>query len=272
MSIDASFHAKYQAGQERARVQAEEKDGHIFVPDLEPEGKVDWVLVCMEPSLDGWTTGVTPQERRESAAKKIGEGFRNHLPSGNVAILHFCTSHYLCTPDQRYHIIDLSKGAMLVEDASRDRQTRWSRWYPLVQEEIELVTTPKAGIIAVGGKVHEFLVEQRAKQRLPRRLVDKIVHYSDSAKKWWRDGIKDHEDEFEAFKVKDKVSLYDLEITARDVMRSGRVSTKICDEEISQLRELQLNASQKGLISRQHLMFNYKLAFESMRQKLECSG
>src|ERR1039457_2928740 len=57
---------------------------------------------------------------------------------------------YCCVGPKRYHITDFSKGAMLVKGADQERTQRYDRWYPLLQEEIHLVATSDATIVAVG--------------------------------------------------------------------------------------------------------------------------
>lgn len=65
------------------------------------------------------------------------------------------------------------------------------------------------------------------------------------------------EDSFKAFTG--SVSLDNLVATARNVLRSARVPAVMRDETLSRLERGQLTTS------RQELIFNYKLAFESMR-------
>jgi hypothetical protein len=83
-----------------------EADGDVFLPNSEPLGPVDYVFVCMEPSLGRWARSA------DEAKSKVDAGFRNFLPSDEIAILHFCIREYLLEPAQRYHITDVSKGAM----------------------------------------------------------------------------------------------------------------------------------------------------------------
>lgn len=116
MRVDGSFQAAYRNLEGRMKGLAE-ADGHIFLPNPEPEGPVDYVLICMEPSLGRWAR--SPEE----AKSKVDAGFRNFLFSTEVSILHFCIRHYLCKPTQRYHITDFSKGAMLVKGAGRKDST-----------------------------------------------------------------------------------------------------------------------------------------------------
>ena len=88
-----------------------ETDGDVFLPNPEPLGPVEYVFVCMEPSLGRWARSA------DEARAKVEAGFQNFISSIEDFILHFCMQQYLCEPTQRYHITDLSKGAMLVERA-----------------------------------------------------------------------------------------------------------------------------------------------------------
>jgi hypothetical protein len=100
-----------------------EADGDIFVPNPEPLGPVDYVFICMEPSLGRWAPSP------DVARAKVEAGFRNFVFSIEDFILHFCIKQYLCEPTQRYLITDWSKGAMLVEQAGVARTDRYDRWY-----------------------------------------------------------------------------------------------------------------------------------------------
>ena len=242
MLIDGSFHAAYRKLEERMKVLAE-ADGDVFLPNPEPEGPVHYVLICMEPSLG---------RSADQVRSEVEAGARNFLSSMEDFILHFCVRRYLCGPAQRYHVTDFSKGAMLVDRAGIDRAQRYERWYALLQEEIDLVATPGAGIVAVGK-----VVAQHLQRRSFRRPFTRVIHYSGQAARARSAGIVGHEDAFQAFK--DSVSLDDLVATAVDVFREARVPAAIHDETLARLARSQLSTS------RQQLIFNYKIAFESMR-------
>lgn len=223
-----------------------EADGDVFLPNPEPECPVQYVLICMEPSLGRWAPTA------DQARSKVKSGFRNFLPSDEVSILHFCIRRYLCRPAERYHITDFSKGAMLVDRAGIGRVQRYERWYTLLEEEIDLVATPRARIVAVGNAVSEQLKRQGFL-----RPFAQIIHYSSQAGLARSKGIKDREDSFQVFK--DSVSLEDVVATAKDVLTSARVPANICYETLSRLKKFQLTTS------RQQFIFNYKVAFESIR-------
>ena len=225
-----------------------EKDRDVFLPNPEPEGPAQYVLICMEPSLHGWARSP------DHARSRVEGGFRNFLLSVEVLILHFCIRRYLCKPEQPYHITDLSKGAMPVRRARSARFRRYDRWYPFLQEEIELVATPDAGIVAVGNIVSQYL----ERQDFPRPFT-KVIHYSGQAGRARSKGIEGHKDSFRAFR--DSVSLEDVIATAEDVLTAARVPTEICDEALSLLERSQITTS------RQQLIFNYKVAFETMRAR-----
>jgi len=223
-----------------------EADGDVFLPNPEPQGPVDCVLICMEPSLGGWASSA------DHARQRVEEGFRNFLASIDTQILHFCIRRYLCGPGERYHITDFSKGAMPIKHAALGRAERYERWYMLLQEEIGLVAAPDAGIIAVGNAV-----EQHLQRRCFPRPFARILHYSGLAARGRQAGIVGHEDDFEAFC--DTVSLEDVITTAEDVLRESGVPGCICDDAVAQLARSELTTSRKKLI------FNYKMAFEAMR-------
>jgi hypothetical protein len=245
MRIDAAFQAAYLKLEIRMKTLAE-ADGHVFLPNPEPLGPVDYVFVCMEPSLRRWA------RKADEAKSKVEAGLRNFIGSIEVSILHFCIRRYLCGTEERYHITDLSKGAMLVKHAPLARVERYDRWYGLLQEEIELVATPHARIVAVGNVVGDYLERQRFA-----RPFTRVIHYSGLAGRKRRAGITGHEKRFKEFIG--SVSLNDLVTTMEDVFKTAHLPAEICDEALSELTGRQLT------ISRQELIFNYKLAFESLR-------
>lgn len=252
MRVAGSFHAAYRDLEGRMEALAEE-DGDVFLPSPEPERPVDHVFNCMEPSLGRWARSA------ERAKSKVDAGSRNFLYSIEDFILHFCIRHYLCEPTQRYHITDFSKGSMLVERARLARRQRYDKWYPLLQEEIDLVATSDATIVAVGKHVFRHL-ERRGFQR----PFTQIIHYSRLAGSARRAAIVGHEDDFEAFRV--SVSIKDVAASAEAILRETHVPTEMCEETLSRLSKSQLSTS------RQQFIFCYKLAFESIRARGQSEG
>jgi hypothetical protein len=237
------FQAAYRALEERMRALAE-SDGDIFLPNPLPSGPVQHVFICMEPSLGG--------RPADEVRSRIQAGSRNFLHSIEDFILHFAARRYLCGPGERYHITDVSKGAMPTRQAGDGRQDRYDRWHVLLQDEIDLVATPDVNIFAVGKAVADHL-ERHDFQRPFTRLL----HYSPQAAYWRDRAIEGREKAFEAFR--DAVTLDDLITTAEKVFESTQVPDRFRDETLSQLRDRQLTPSRKKLI------FNYKITFESAR-------
>jgi hypothetical protein len=132
MPIDTPFHAAYRDLETRMKALAE-SDNDIFLPNPEPKGPAHFILICMEPSLGHWARSA------EDAHAKVETGFRNFLSSLEDFILHFAASHYLCKPEESYHVTDISKGAMVVKRAAKERWERYDRWYPLLLEELQLL-------------------------------------------------------------------------------------------------------------------------------------
>jgi hypothetical protein len=223
-----------------------ESDGDVYLPVVEPEGLAPYVLIGMEPSLGWWARSA------DEARSKVERGFRNFLFSIEDFILHFCIQHYLCGPGERYHLTDLSKGAMLVDHANVARVERYDRWFGLLQEEIDLVATPNALIVAIGEAVATHL-----RRRCFPRPFTQILHYSGQAGRARHTGIRGHEQRFRDFLG--SVSMDDLNTTAQHLFEAARVPREIRDEALLRLASTQLTAS------RQALIFNYKLSFESMR-------
>lgn len=246
MQRDPSFRAAYQELEARMKVLAE-RDGDIFLPNPEPEGRVDYLLICMEPSLGRWASSA------EEARSRVESGFRNFLSSIEDFILHFCVRRYLCSPAERYHMTDFSKGAMRVERAGLDRILRYNRWYSLLREEVELCTTANSAIIAVGGAVAQHLT----RREFPRPF-SRVIHYSGQAARARRDGIAGREDDFNAFNG--SVCLDEILSAAEQVFQAAQAAAEIRDKTMARLAGSQLTTS------RQQLIFNYKVAFESLRE------
>ena len=245
MCIGDDFRAAYRELEVRMEALAE-ADGDVFLPNPEPLGPVEYVFVCMEPSLGRWARSAA------EARSKIEAGFRNFVSSVEDFIFHFCIRQYLCEPTQRYHITDLSKGAMLVKDADVARTERYDRWYDLLIEELNLVARPEAGIFAVGNVVARHL----ARRAFPRPFT-KVIHYSGAAARARAAGITGHEDSFSEFRS--SVSLDRFLATAADVLVAAAVPASHRDDTLARLARIRLTES------RLQLIFNYKLAFEAIQ-------
>src|SRR5581483_6448975 len=96
---------------EQEFAQAAAVDGDVYLPNFTPSGPVDAVLIGMEPSLGRWA------RTSSEAAAKIAAGFRNFMWSPEDFILHYAARRSLCSRAGTYHITDISKGAMTVENA-----------------------------------------------------------------------------------------------------------------------------------------------------------
>jgi hypothetical protein len=247
MPIDTNLREAYRALEERMKTLAED-DGDIYLPNPEPDGSADYIVICMEPSLGRWA------HSQEEARLKVATGFRNFLFSIEDFILHFCIRHYLCGPGQRYHITDLSKGALLTERAGIARQQRYDRWYSLFEEEIRVVATSDAKFVAVGNAVAGHLV----RRGFPRPFT-KIIHYSGRAAKARKDGIVGHEKAFEAFRA--SFSVVDFFADAQKVLEAARVPCSFAEEVLLRLGNSHLS------LSRIMLMFNYRTAFGVIRNE-----
>lgn len=221
-------------------------DGAAFLPNIKPVSSVDYVFICMEPSLGRWARTVG------EARDKVADGFRNFTSSIEDFILHFCIQNYLCKPTQRYHITDLSKGAMLVQHAGDMRIQRYNEWYGLLLEEMDIVG-PKAGIFAVGNVVANYLA--RAQPAFPRDFTQ-VIHYSPLAGRARIAGVVGHEKDFESFQ--NSVTLADLIATAKNVLKVSDIPESIRDATLNRMAMRTLTESQQKLI------FNYKLAFEKI--------
>lgn len=244
MPTDGDLQSAYRALEDRMKALAEAQGG-VFLPNPRPEGSVHYVFVCMEPSLGGRSADET--------RARVRAGDLNFLSSIEDFILHFAVRRYLCKPTERYHITDLSKGAMSVQSARSARIERYNAWFPLLKAEIDLVASPSARIVAVGADAYKYLEQAGLGRPLTR-----VLHYSGQAARARARAIRGREESFQAFR--DSVSLADVLGTAGDVLAAAGVPTAIRDETLRRLRARQLTSS------RQQLVFHYKTAFETVRE------
>ena len=116
----------------RERVEDDRVKGidSVFLPNMEPAGPVDYILIGMEPSLGNWSgrKEQDPDERMRTAKEKIDNGFRNFC---GVWILHHPVKKYLCRDDETYYVTDLAKGAMLTNSPGAGDKRKYQDWYAL---------------------------------------------------------------------------------------------------------------------------------------------
>ena len=81
-----TFHHAYRDLEGRFRALAE-TDGDVYLPNVEPPGRVAYVFIAMEPSLGRWAR--SPHEARA----KVAAGFRNFVADevgdDHIAVLRF---------------------------------------------------------------------------------------------------------------------------------------------------------------------------------------
>jgi hypothetical protein len=94
MGTAEGLHTAYRGLEERQKALVE-VDGDILLPNPEPSGPVDYVLLCMEPSL-GWWARTT-----DDARLRVAGGFRNFLFSTEDFIVHTAISHHRLVPKER---------------------------------------------------------------------------------------------------------------------------------------------------------------------------
>ena len=126
----------------------------VFLPNVKPTGQVDYVLVGMEPGLNGMDS--------ETARNKIAVcEFENwgRYPQTNTLV--FAVWKYLCDKDKtKYYFTDLAHGAMNGKAKGAQDLARYERWYPLFEEELALFAKPNAKIISIGLTASKFLTEK----------------------------------------------------------------------------------------------------------------
>lgn len=215
----------------------------VFLPNIRPEGPVDFVLVAQEPSGGKGDT--------VKALEGIKRGERNFSGSVEDFILHFCVQEYLCQGGKTYYLTDLAKGAMPTKFADQNRIERYERWYPLLQRELRVVANPGMRIIPIGKKVDDFLKQKS----LDWPLEERILHYAKSAAKHRGKERKLHPEAYRRFCS--EVSLSRVEQAAKEVLAQARTPESLLNHKLNRLR-----AGSSLTFSRKKLMFDYKVAFE----------
>ena len=265
-----AFEDEYEALEEEFRRQVESDNGHfepetksVYLPNIRPEGPVDFVFVGMEPSLGGWAWDTTEKSAMQMAEGKIRQGFKNFALTLEDFIFHHCIREYLCERDRTYYITDLSKGAMLTKLADDKRKERYEKWFPLLERELNLVAKeiPASGrrtqVIAVGkSQVGKFL----SKKQLPNCVcyAGAILHYSKVANVYRGTQKKMYPEQYSEFAL--SVTLKDITQTAEIVMREGGMGTFVdCT-----LKKLEKKSDLTDSLKK--LMFDYKIWFEDIRE------
>ncbi len=159
----------------------------IYLPNVRPTGKVDYVLVGMEPSQGKWAKNL------DHAREKIDGGFRNFC---GVEILHFPIREYLLRDGETYYLTDLAKGAILTKSPDAGNAKKYDAWYPLLEKELDLVAKPDAKVIAIGSKVDGFL---KKKKLCGRVYAGSIPHYSTQVARDRGKQIEDRKEEYKNF-------------------------------------------------------------------------
>ena len=217
-----------------------------YLPNPEPLGAAQYVLICMEPSLGRWANTA------EHARSRVEAGFRNFLFSIEDFIFHFCVRRYLCRPEERYHVTELSKERCwsLVRDlqGSSDMTDGTRCW----RKRSTSVPLPVLASLRLERSFRSIWRDGGS-----RRSFTRVIHYSGQAAPARTAGIVGREDAFQAFE--DSVSIEDVVVTAEETLKAANVSSGMRDHTLSRLVRSQLTTSRKQLI------FSYKIAFEAMR-------
>ena len=167
----------------------------VYLPCVEPESQVDYVIVGMEPSF-GWADGIVDAEEKiKQGARNFGRPENDREP---LALFMLSIERFLCKKGETYHLTDVSKGAMPVTVADLDRARRYEEWYPLLLKEIEIVGKPGAPVIAIGRKVEKFL-KRRDIESDTGRPLHTVTHYSLQASAYFKREVEKDYEGFEAF-------------------------------------------------------------------------
>lgn len=216
-----------------------------YLPNIEPEGPADFILVGMEPSGSA-------DESDPSLCHEKPVCPRNFSCSIEDFILHFCIRKYLFADKQTYHITDVAKGGMPTQQAHKTAGKRWEEWYPLLCQELKLVAKPDAPVIAVGKGVGDFL-----KRKETRDYKGSLLHFSNNANIARTIAPQLLYEQYKEFST--TLRWDDVVHNASDVMKGG---------EFDKWRSQTLQRLKRGESeSRKMLMFTYKCQFDAILGK-----
>jgi hypothetical protein len=241
-----NFYTAYQNLQDRFYKQARH-DGDIYLPNIIPNGPVDYVLVSMEPSLGFWAKSGN-KISAQKAEDLIQKGFKNFLLTYENFIVHYAAQKYLCKNKQTYYMTDISKGAMVVKKANINRQERYERWFSLLQEELDLVSKPTTKIYAIGKAVANFLESHAIKPEAT------LLHYSSQASSSRSKHIEGKEKAFQYFSHNMKKE--DILTIAKNTMGQADFPEDMKNEILVRI------AKGNFTDSRKQLLFAYKEIFQ----------
>ena len=167
---------KEQVEKDRAAL-AEKGEGEygVFIPNVEPTRRADYVLVAMEPNIPE-ANSTNELERLVACGLK---GFKPGPVDKPLGLFMRAIKLYLCpNPEETtYWLTDFSKGAMPPALAAKYWKETYEGWYPLLSKEIELVGKPGCPVIAIGGRVEGFLRKKKF-GGAPKQRMFRVLHYS----------------------------------------------------------------------------------------------
>lgn len=216
--------AAYEALEKKFRAQVEKdmKDHpelivsgrYISNPYLSQNPK--YVLIALEPSI--------PKISFKNETEFLGS-IRNFL-------LHYCAFHFLCGGKFDYYLTDISKSAMMSNNANKNgvRKVIYPNWLALLREEIEVLSDKQTArtpeIISIGKTVMGFLERFNP----PFSVSHNIYHYGSNNngrfKTYFEGNVKEAPIEFDELIEK-------VEAFAKDLMSYLGFSKDEIDERIN---------------------------------------
>lgn len=159
----------------------------IYLPNISPASEsIDYIFITMEPSLK-WH-----QDLHSKGLDPLAMGLHNFSFSIEDFILHYCIRKFLCQSEKKegitYYLTDLAKGALKIQEAGKNRNLRYAKWFPLLIGELKSISCMGTQFIAVGKTVYDFLRENQFLKyvSLPNYQLTlfSILHYSRTASRY----------------------------------------------------------------------------------------
>lgn len=238
----------------RAEIHQAEPNALIaYLPNLMPASKVDYIVLAMEPSM-AWA------KSEAEADQKVRAGYRNFMHSWEDFLLHFSLKHYL----PNYHITDVSKVAMTVDNAGKWRADLYPKWLELLKQEIKLVGHSTSQIIPLGNKVAEYLEGVE----LPCQIAPKMMHFSQTAARWRSKIPHQYPEEFDTFAATISKELL-LQSAQERFISLFEIENQIFETAVPKAliraRIEALKEKEPDSLSRKYLLFTYKKHLEGLK-------
>lgn len=227
----------------------------VYLPNSLPSKKVKYIFIAMEPSFGNWA------KSEEDAKEQIELGFKNFIYSKDDLLLHFSINNFL---SDSYYVTDVSKIAMMGEDAKIIRKLIYPMWSEHLIYEINTFGKEECMLFALG-RIAENEINNRIGSV---KKAEYILHYSFEARGArhntvfnQKKGI-DFRNDFNDFKKNfdyDELENF-AEKFVKDNIKNSTIRQKVFDYGVKNIKKIKSSKSDLDL----KLIFCYKMKFDKI--------